>query len=88
MNMVLPAIQALAESGWLVKKTLCVVETERKENLVLPPLFETLGLSTLTLAPFDKRLIDKAQLTPREKAWIDGFGLCVHRWQREADGKE
>lgn len=40
-GMVLPAIQALAESGWLVKKTLCVVETERKEDLVLPPLFET-----------------------------------------------
>jgi Xaa-Pro aminopeptidase len=59
----------------------------RIENVVmvepLPPTegseINTLGLSTLTLAPFDRRLIDKAQLTPREKAWIDGYHARIRR---------
>lgn len=59
----------------------------RIENVLmvepLPPTdgaeIKTLGLSTLTLAPFDKRLIDKAQLTPREKAWIDGYHARIKR---------
>lgn len=59
----------------------------RIENVVmvepLPPAegteIKTLGLSTLTLAPFDRRLIDKAQLTPREKAWIDGYHARIRR---------
>lgn len=59
----------------------------RIENVVmvepLPPTegseMKTLGLSTLTLAPFDRRLIDKTQLTPREKIWIDGYHARIRR---------
>lgn len=59
----------------------------RLENVVmvepLPPTegaeIKTLGLSTLSLAPFDRRLIDKAQLTPREKAWVDGYHARIRR---------
>ena len=40
---------------------------------------KTLGFSTLTLAPFDRTLIDKTQLTPREKAWIDGYHARIRR---------
>ncbi|MCQ2914547.1 MAG: aminopeptidase P family protein [Alphaproteobacteria bacterium] len=38
-----------------------------------------LGLSTITLAPFDKRLIDKTMLTLREKSWIDGYHARIKR---------
>lgn len=59
----------------------------RLENVVmvepLPPTegseIKTLGLSTLSLAPFDRRLIDKAQLTPREKVWLDGYHARIRR---------
>lgn len=59
----------------------------RLENVVmvepLPPTegseINILGLSTLSLAPFDKRLIDKTQLTPREKAWLDGYHARIRR---------
>lgn len=59
----------------------------RLENVVmvepLPPTegseIKTLGLSTLSLAPFDRRLIDKTQLTPREKAWLDGYHARIRR---------
>ena len=59
----------------------------RLENVVmvepLPPTegseIKILGLSTLSLAPFDRRLIDKAQLTPREKAWLDGYHSRIRR---------
>lgn len=59
----------------------------RLENVVmvepLPPVegseIKTLGLSTLSLAPFDRRLIDKSQLTPREKAWLDGYHARIRR---------
>lgn len=49
----------------------------------LPPTegaeMKVLGLSTLTLAPFDRRLIDKTQLTLREKAWLDGYHARIKR---------
>ncbi len=59
----------------------------RLENVVmvepLPPTegaeMKVLGLSTLTLAPFDRRLIDKTQLTLREKAWLDGYHARIKR---------
>lgn len=59
----------------------------RLENVVmvepLPPPegaeIKIFGLSTLSLAPFDKRLIDKAQLTPREKVWINGYHARIRR---------
>ncbi|MBR1945410.1 MAG: aminopeptidase P family protein [Alphaproteobacteria bacterium] len=59
----------------------------RLENVVmvepLPPAegseIKILGLSTLSLAPFDRRLIDKTQLTPREKAWVDGYHARIRR---------
>ncbi len=59
----------------------------RLENVVmvepLPPTeggeMKILGLSTLSLAPFDRRLIDRTQLTPREKAWIDGYHARIRR---------
>ncbi len=59
----------------------------RIENVVMvEPLpqgegaeIKTLGLSTLTLAPFDRNLIDKSQLTPRERAWIDGYHARIKR---------
>lgn len=59
----------------------------RIENVVMvEPLpfnetseIKTLGLSTLTLAPFDKNLIDKTMLTPRERSWIDGYHARIKR---------
>lgn len=59
----------------------------RLENVVmvepLPPPegaeMKILGLSTLSLAPFDRRLIDRVQLTPREKAWVDGYHARIRR---------
>ncbi len=59
----------------------------RLENVVMvEPLpaspaaeIKLLGLSTLTLVPFDRRLIDKTMMTPREIAWIDGYHARVRR---------
>lgn len=54
-GLILPAIQALSESGWLGKKTLCVIETEKKEKPSLPPVFSiheerTYGKAKITFA--------------------------------------
>jgi Xaa-Pro aminopeptidase len=40
---------------------------------------EMLGFETLTLAPFDRRLIDAAFLSPAERAWIDAYHARVAR---------
>ncbi len=54
----------------------------RIENLVLvielqpqPPGAEktTLGFETLTVAPYERRLIDAALLTPEERLWVDAY---------------
>ncbi len=56
----------------------------RLENLVLvaEAPFEGasrpfLGFETLTLAPFDRRLIEPALLSPSERAWIDAYHARV-----------
>jgi Xaa-Pro aminopeptidase len=36
-----------------------------------------LGFETLTLAPFDRRLIEPALLTPAERSWIDAYHARV-----------
>lgn len=36
-----------------------------------------LGFETLTLAPFDRRLIQVDLLTPEEMAWIDAYHARV-----------
>ncbi len=36
-----------------------------------------LGFETLTLAPYDRRLIDTALLEPGERAWIDAYHARV-----------
>ncbi len=59
----------------------------RLENLVLvtPPApieggtREMLGFETLTLVPFDRRLIDASMLTREEKAWLDSYHAEVRR---------
>jgi Xaa-Pro aminopeptidase len=59
----------------------------RLENLVLvtPPgaiaggTREMLGFETLTLAPFDRRLIDRDLLTREELAWLDAYHAEVRR---------
>ena len=59
----------------------------RLENLMLvtPPApieggtREMLGFETLTLVPFDRRLIDVALLTREEKAWLDAYHAEVRR---------
>jgi Xaa-Pro aminopeptidase len=59
----------------------------RLENLVLvtPPSAipggtrEMLGFETLTLAPFDRRLIDADLLTREELAWLDDYHAEVRR---------
>jgi Xaa-Pro aminopeptidase len=59
----------------------------RLENLVLvvPPKSiaggtrEMLGFETLTLVPFDRRLIDPEQLLPSELAWLDAYHDRVRR---------
>lgn len=38
---------------------------------------DLLGFETLTLAPFDRRLIDAALLTPAERAWVDAYHARV-----------
>ena len=38
-----------------------------------------LGFETLTLAPFDRRLIDIALLTPVERRWIDAYHQRVEK---------
>lgn len=45
---------------------------------------EMLGFETLTLVPIDRRLIDKALLTPDEIGWIDTYHAAV----RETIGPE
>jgi Xaa-Pro aminopeptidase len=52
----------------------------RLENLIVvteaPPLGDNrpqLAFETLTFAPFDRRLIDLAMLSPGERAWIDAY---------------
>jgi Xaa-Pro aminopeptidase len=59
----------------------------RLENLVLvtPPARiqggarEMMGFETLTLVPFDRRLIDPKQLVPRELAWLNAYHARVRR---------
>jgi Xaa-Pro aminopeptidase len=59
----------------------------RLENLVLvtPPApikggtREMLGFETLTLVPFDRRLIDPSLLTRDELAWLNGYHAQVRR---------
>jgi Xaa-Pro aminopeptidase len=59
----------------------------RLENLVLvtPPerieggTREVLGFETLTLVPFDRRLIDPKQLLPFELAWLNAYHARVRR---------
>jgi Xaa-Pro aminopeptidase len=59
----------------------------RLENLVLvtPPeriaggSREMLGFETLTLVPFDRRLIDAKQLLPFELAWLNAYHARVRR---------
>jgi Xaa-Pro aminopeptidase len=59
----------------------------RLENLVLvtPPekiqggTREMLGFETLTLVPFDRRLIDPKQLLPWELAWLNAYHARVRR---------
>ena len=59
----------------------------RLENLVLvtPPSTiaggtrEMLGFETLTLVPFDRRLIDRSLLTREEKTWLDAYHAEVRR---------
>jgi Xaa-Pro aminopeptidase len=59
----------------------------RLENLVLvtPPAAikggtrEMLGFETLTLVPFDKRLIEAAALTAQELAWLNAYHTEVKR---------
>jgi Xaa-Pro aminopeptidase len=59
----------------------------RLENLVLihaaPPASHDdaqpmLAMRPLTLAPFDQRLIDIAQITPEERAWLDAYHAHVY----------
>jgi Xaa-Pro aminopeptidase len=38
---------------------------------------EMLGFETLTLAPIDRRLIDRALLEPAERAWLDAYHARV-----------
>jgi Xaa-Pro aminopeptidase len=56
----------------------------RLENLVLVQPREFLaakkpflGFETLTLAPFDRRLVDASLLTPAERTWIDTYHARV-----------
>ncbi|QIB33439.1 aminopeptidase P family protein [Ancylobacter pratisalsi] len=57
----------------------------RLENLLIvaePPAIEgaekpLLGFETLTLAPFDRRVIDLALLTPDEISWLDAYHARV-----------
>jgi Xaa-Pro aminopeptidase len=59
----------------------------RLENLVLvtPPkqiaggTREMLGFETLTLVPFDRRLIDPQQLLPFELAWLNDYHARIRR---------
>ncbi len=56
----------------------------RLENLLLvrpmPEISQTrsfLGFETLTLAPFDRALIDPVLLTPQERGWLDAYHARV-----------
>jgi Xaa-Pro aminopeptidase len=59
----------------------------RLENLVLvtPPepvpggTREMMGFETLTLVPFDRRLIDPRQLLPYELAWLNAYHARIRR---------
>ncbi len=58
----------------------------RLENLLLVEIREIpgakkpfLGFETLTLAPFDRRLVDAASLTAAERTWLDGYHARVLR---------
>ncbi len=57
----------------------------RIENLIMvtPPTAidggedDMLGFETLTLAPYDRRLIDTSMLSASERAWIDAYHARV-----------
>ena len=59
----------------------------RLENLMLvtPPerieggTREMMGFETLTLVPFDRRLIDPKQFTPAELAWLNAYHARIRR---------
>ena len=59
----------------------------RLENLILvtPPEAieggerEMLGFATLTLVPFDRRLIEPKLLSPKELAWLNAYHAEVRR---------
>jgi len=58
----------------------------RLENLLLVQALEGvetrkpfLRFETLTLAPFDRRLVEPAMLTREERAWVDAYHARVLR---------
>jgi Xaa-Pro aminopeptidase len=59
----------------------------RIENLVLVTAAEKiaggdremLGFETLTLCPYDRRLIDPALLAPAERGWVDEYHATVRK---------
>jgi len=56
-------------------ENLVVVERRQMAGSVKPML----GFETLTLAPFDRRLIDPGALSPGERGWIDAYHARVLR---------
>lgn len=38
-----------------------------------------MSFETLTLCPYDRRLIDVALLSPTERTWIDGYHARVRK---------
>ena len=66
----------------------------RIENLVLVVAHEVegrrvLGFETLTFAPLDRRLIDKAMLTPEEVRWVDDYhAQVVEKIGSQLEGEE
>jgi Xaa-Pro aminopeptidase len=68
-----PGYYRAGEYGIRIENLVAVVEAEAPEGAEKP----LLGFETLTLAPIDQALVDRAMLSAEEVAWLDGYHARV-----------
>jgi Xaa-Pro aminopeptidase len=70
-----PGLYLEGKYGIRLENLMLVTPSERIESGTR----EMMGFETLTLVPFDRRLIDPKQFTPAELAWLNAYHARVRR---------
>jgi Xaa-Pro aminopeptidase len=68
-----PGYYLPGQYGIRIENLLLVREAEPRPDQVKP----FLEFETLTLAPYDRALVDTGLLTPAERAWVDAYQARV-----------